>query len=87
VKIQSFVTPDGQSVHRSAAFRGCEYDKAMFDQSGVVNFPTDRDDTGQEQRKSIMSDLGYLGIQKTGAWAMLPHKRGEARVDAGPEGT
>jgi hypothetical protein len=35
-----------------------------------------RDDTGQERRKLIMGDLGYLGIQNTGARAVLPHKRG-----------
>jgi hypothetical protein len=66
VKVQALVTPDGQCVHLSRVFRGCTHDKATFDQSGVVSFLTERDDNGQEQRKLIMGDLGYQGIQKNG---------------------
>jgi hypothetical protein len=41
----------------------------MFNQSGVLGFLTERDGTGQEQTKVIMGDLGYVGIQKSGARA------------------
>jgi hypothetical protein len=48
----------------------------MFDHSGVIRFLTEEDDTREERPRLIMADLGYVGIQKSGARAVLPHKRG-----------
>jgi hypothetical protein len=76
VKVQALVTPIGQCVHLSDVFRGSTHDKAMFDHSGVVRFLTEEDDTGEERPRLIMADLGYVGIQKSGARAVLPHTRG-----------
>jgi hypothetical protein len=79
VTVQAVVTPDGQCVCLSEVFRGNTHDKAMFDSSGVVGFLTEWDDTGEERAKVIMADLGYLRIQKGGARAVLPQKRGRGQ--------
>jgi hypothetical protein len=77
VKVQALVTPNGQCVHLSDVFRGSMHDKAMLDHSEVVRFLTEEDDTGDERPRLIMADPGYVGIQNSGARAVLPHKRGK----------
>jgi hypothetical protein len=74
IKVQALVTPDGQCVHLSRVFRGCMHDKLLFHLSGAIRLLKEQDDTGREQCKLILADLGYLGIQRSGARAVLPHK-------------
>jgi hypothetical protein len=76
VQVQALVTRDGQWVCLSEVFRGRTHGIAMFDRPGVIGFLTQWDDTGQERATVIMADHGYLGIQKSGARAVLPQKRG-----------
>jgi hypothetical protein len=47
----------------------------MFDASGLLEFLTEEDETGRARTKLIMGDLGYLAINRSGARAVLPHKR------------
>jgi hypothetical protein len=47
----------------------------MFDASVLLEFLTEEDETGRARTKLIMEDLGYLGISRSGARALLPHKR------------
>jgi hypothetical protein len=75
VKVQALVTADGQCIHLSQVFRGSSHDKAIFDQSKVVEFLTERDDHGLEQPRWIMGDLGYMGINRSGARAVIPFRR------------
>jgi hypothetical protein len=75
VKVQALITPDGHCAHLSAVFRGATHDKAIFDRSGATEFVTFRDENGRERQKVIMADLGYVGITRVLANAVLPHKR------------
>jgi hypothetical protein len=79
VKVQALVTPDGLCVHLSRVFRGRTHDKAIFDQSWISGFLIDAGEDGRDRRKLIMGDLGYVGIQKSGVRALLPHKRGRGQ--------
>jgi hypothetical protein len=47
----------------------------MFDASGLLEFLIKEDETGRARTKLIMGDLGHLGINRSGARALLPHKR------------
>jgi hypothetical protein len=75
VKVHALVTADAQCLHLSQGSRGSAHDKAIFNQSKVVAFLTERDDSGREQPRWIMGDLGHVGINRPGARAVLPFKR------------
>jgi hypothetical protein len=75
VKIQVLVIPNGQCIHLSQVFRGRTHDKALFDESGLSQFITSIGQDGRKTQKTIMGDLGYLGITSTCPAAKLPHKR------------
>jgi hypothetical protein len=47
----------------------------MFDASSLLEFLTEEDETGRARTKLFMGDLGYLGINRSGARALLLHKR------------
>jgi hypothetical protein len=47
----------------------------MFDASGVLTFLTEDDGSGLGRPKLIMGDLRYVGINRSGARVVLPHKR------------
>jgi hypothetical protein len=48
-KVQALVTVDGQCIHLSQIIWGRAHDKAIFDQTKVVEFVTEWDETGLEQ--------------------------------------
>jgi hypothetical protein len=56
-------------------FRGSTHDKVMFDASRVLTFLTEQDESGLGRTKLIMTDLGYIGINRSVARVGLPHKR------------
>jgi hypothetical protein len=72
VKVQAFVTGDGQRVHLSKVYRGATHDKAMFDHSGLSQFLAPAEG---ESHPIILADLGYIGITRVCPNAVLPHRK------------
>jgi transposase len=80
VKVQALVTPDGQCVHISKAYRGRTHDKAIFDASNVADFLAYSGRHGDRSvHRAILADLGYIGITRTCASAILPYRRKPGR--------
>ena len=78
VKFQCLINPDGQAVHISQVVEGKQHDKKLFDQSGLTKFlTTTKLIAGHlvSERKIILCDSGYTGINLTHPEAIITRKR------------
>ena len=78
VKFQCLVNPDGLAVHLSKVVEGSMHDKKLFDESGLTQFLANSRVVGGHavtERKHILCDAGYVGIQHTHPEAIIAKKK------------